>query len=344
MPYNMEEIYLPLKENPFNAKDNQVVFYDPKATSGYSEYIEQNLYDITRWFREYDCEFIYIPDVCGKIEAQQIRYLIPNWDGGAVERLGNDLLKKWIPNRFNRRAGFIRFDERYLKFFALKPFTKQPFEDQLEKYKAKLYKGYSANSEIRFSMASYVGEEELTPLYETKLSLADKNFSEDEISAEIRKIAERLHKEGFEEFVLRCMVPTEKLLSRLVITPNYDIVLPDYNNMAVEMGPLPKAVFLLYLRHNEGIFFKDLIDHQEEIRRIYEKITNRTSAGVIDDSLEKLTNPTDNAINEKCSRIREAFVKLIDKSLAENYYVTGTRSQAKRIKLPRNLVDWQCEI
>ena len=85
-------------------------------------------------------------------------------------------------------------------------------------------------------------------------------------------------------------------------------------------------------------------DSYVKLRRIYEKITNRTSTGVIDDSIDKLTDPLNNSINEKCSRIREAFVKLIDKSLAEYYYISGTKSQAKQITLPRNLVEWQCEI
>jgi hypothetical protein len=140
------------------------------------------------------------------------------------------------------------------------------------------------------------------------------------------------------------MVPVEEKLSKLVITKKYEIVLPDYGNKTIEMSPLPKAVFLLFLKHPEGIYFKNLVDYKDELRGIYEKITNRTSASVVDDSIDKVTDPTQNAINEKCSRIREAFTQQMDKSLARSYYITGWRGGAKRITLPRHMVKWQVEV
>ena len=172
--------------------------------------------------------------------------------------------------------------------------------------------------------------------------MADSNFSEENISVEIKRMIEQLHKDGFEEFVLRCMVPVDEKLSRVTITSNYEIVLPDYGNKIIEMSPLPKAVFLLFLKHPEGLYFKDLVDYKDELRGIYEKITNRTSSIVIGDSIDKITDPTQNAINEKCSRIREAFLKQMDERLAKSYCITGFRSERKRITLPRQLVDWQC--
>ena len=347
----MEEVEVLLKEMPFNLTKKQVVFYDPNATSEYSEFIEEDLGFMKWWFQNKDYEFCYIPDICKQINEEQIRYLIPNWQGGTVEKLGNDLLKPWIPSRYrNTKAGFVRIEDMRIKYFPLLPLSTLVMEEQLEQYRDCLFDQSCAcyydgeDDDVRFSFVSDHNENRLFPMTETKISLADKNFSEEEIGAEIKKLVERLHKVGIEEFVLRCMVPTEKVLSRLVITKNYDIVLPDYNNMTIEMSDLPKAVFFLFLKHEKGLYFKDLVDYRNELRRIYEKITNRTSTGVIDDSIDKLTNPLNNSINEKCSRIRESFVKLIDKSLAEYYYISGTKSQAKRITLPRNLVEWQCEL
>ena len=103
-------------------------------------------------------------------------------------------------------------------------------------------------------------------------------------------------------------------------------------------------MFLLFLKHPEGLYFKDLVDYKDELRGIYEKITNRTSSMVIGDSIDKVTDPTQNAINEKCSRIREAFLKQMDERLAKSYYITGFKSEQKRIALPRNLVVWQCDL
>ena len=58
-------------------------------------------------------------------------------------------------------------------------------------------------------------------------------------------------------------------------------------------------------------------------------------------SIEDVTNPLLNSINEKCARIRSAFVKKFDEGLAKNYFVTGERGEVKKIVLPRDLVIWE---
>ena len=58
-------------------------------------------------------------------------------------------------------------------------------------------------------------------------------------------------------------------------------------------------------------------------------------------SIEDVTNPLLNSINEKCARIRSAFVKEFDEGLAKNYFVTGERGDVKKISLPRDLVEWE---
>ncbi len=331
----------------FQMNPNQVVFYDPNNTSVISSFIEQNLDEIKGWFDELDYEFCYIPDICKQMTSEQIRYLFPNWDG-IVDMLGNDLLKSWLAdNNKAISAGFLRLDDglrRTFKHFPLVSLAEQSWENQLSLYEPFLLERYNVHDHIRFSIAPPRDEDGLYSVYEKKLSFADENFSERSIDDEISRIVEQLHKEGVEEFVLRCMVPVEEKLSRIVITPKYEIALPDYGGKSIEMSPLPKAVFLLFLKHPEGIYFKDLVDYKDELRGIYEKITNRTSAKVVDDSIDKVTDPTQNAINEKCSRIREAFVKQMDERLAKNYCITGWRGSAKRITLPPHMVEWQCEL
>ena len=157
---------------------------------------------------------------------------------------------------------------------------------------------------------------------------------------EIRKRIERLRELGVDELALRKLLEKEDTLSRLVITRDYRIILPDYHNMEIEMTPLPKAVFLLFLKHEEGIPFKFLSDYEEELRTIYIQLTDRVQTEVIDKSIQALCDPTQNAINEKCARIREAFVSKFDERLAQYYFVTGKRGESKRIQLQRNLVIW----
>ncbi len=130
-------------------------------------------------------------------------------------------------------------------------------------------------------------------------------------------------------------------LSRMVITAKYKIFLPDFNRLEITMASLPKAVFLLFLKHPEGIIFKHLPDYKDELAAIYKSISNRDDDYKIMQSIEDITNPFNNSINEKCSRIREAFVRHFTDDIAKHYYITGNRSMPKRITIDRSLVEWE---
>ncbi len=84
----------------------------------------------------------------------------------------------------------------------------------------------------------------------------------DELADEIRQRIEQLRLMGVSEFVIRKMIDLpEPKLSRLVITQDYRIVLLNYNNMEITMPTLSKVVYFFYLRHPEGLSFKELADH-----------------------------------------------------------------------------------
>ena len=130
-------------------------------------------------------------------------------------------------------------------------------------------------------------------------------------------------------------------LSKLVITKKYEILLTDYNNMVIKMEPLVKAIFFLFLKHPEGILFKHLPDYRKELIDIYKDLRPLGLNSRSLQSIEDVTNPLLNSINEKCARIRAAFVKKFDEHLARNYFITGERGEAKKIVLPRDLVIWE---
>ena len=106
------------------------------------------------------------------------------------------------------------------------------------------------------------------------------------------------------------------------------------------MEPLAKAVYLLFLNHPEGIVFKHLPDYRKELAEIYVKLRPLGLSDRALQSIEDVTNPLLNSINEKCARIRGAFVGQFDDHMAKHYYIDGQRGEAKKIDLPRNLVVW----
>jgi hypothetical protein len=52
-----------------------------------------------------------------------------------------------------------------------------------------------------------------------------------------------------------------------------------------------------------------------------------------------MCSPLDSSVNEKLSRIKEAFVrKISEDGYAEHYFVTGDRGGKKQIRIDRRLV------
>ena len=182
----------------------------------------------------------------------------------------------------------------------------------------------------------------------------------EEIAQEVRRLVGKLQAEGRSDLLLRAIgVPLlEELrieaakgkLSRLLITKDYRFILVDYNYKEVELQPVHKAVYLLFLTHPEGIEFKYLPDYREELTRYYMATAKMLDKEKIIEGVNHLVNPLDNAINEKCSRIKKVFLDLMDEYTASYYFISShTQRQVagssriwfqrlKVITLPRELV------
>ena len=179
----------------------------------------------------------------------------------------------------------------------------------------------------------------------------------EEMALEVKRLTEQLVVLGRNDLILKAIgvsvveqlriEAAREKLSRLVITEDYRFVLADYNK-EVELQPVHKAVYLLFLNHPEGIEFKRLAEHRQELLDLYMKTARCMDKEKIEESVDKLVNPLDNAINEKCSRIKKAFLDLMDEYRA-SYYIIGSHTKKhiggrvwyerlKVIMLPRELV------
>jgi ribosomal protein L18E len=161
------------------------------------------------------------------------------------------------------------------------------------------------------------------------------------ISDEISERIKTLREMGISEIEINALISQNQELSRVTITKSHRIILRDFDFMEIKLEPLAKSVFLLFLAHPEGIYFKNLPEYKKELIKIYSRLSNRDDLGAIRKSIDFLTDPTSNSINEKCSRIKEAFRSRLDKVVAINYYITGPAAGLKRITLDRNLVEYE---
>ena len=187
----------------------------------------------------------------------------------------------------------------------------------------------------------------------------NEQLTPEERALELKRLIEQLQAEGRKDLLLKAIgVPLlEELrieaakgrLSRLVITEDYRFILEDYHK-EVELQPVHKAVYLLFLAHPEGIEFKRLADYRGELTRYYMATAKIMDKEKVVESVDHLINPLDNAINEKCSRIKKVFLELMDEYTA-SYYIISSHTQKhiagssriwyerlKVITLPRELV------
>lgn len=159
----------------------------------------------------------------------------------------------------------------------------------------------------------------------------------DEVKEKVRK----LKAYGVEDAIIMAAMNEEVLLPQLVVTNDYKIILTDGANTEVKMEPLVKAIYLLFLSHPEGIVLKCLSDYRKELTNLYLLLRPAGLTDRVLHSIEDVTNPTLNSINEKCTRIRKAFSRILPKSVARYYSISGRRGEPKKIDLPRDLVIWE---
>ena len=159
---------------------------------------------------------------------------------------------------------------------------------------------------------------------------------------EVKVTVQKLKDLGMTEKEITTLLHSEQPLVKLIVSKNYRIYLGDCR-VEVRMEPIVKAVYLLFLKHPEGIIFKKLPDYRKELTNIYDKVRPWGLTDRAIQSIEDVTNPLLNSINEKCARIRGAFLGQFDNHMAQHYYIDGLRGEAKKISLPRELVVWEKE-
>lgn len=311
------------------------------------------------WGQMIGFHIIYLPLLMKRLADKSVlQYRAPYMSEAELARtsIGNDFLLQYLEHPGEReriKHGFIRTedihrggdgkDKAINRFYPLSSIGTESIADQLHRIGKQI-------SEERIEQGKLL--ENKTDYYddwgEGGSTGADENFNSqkgeentDDLIEEVKERIAKLRQRGISQYILEQLIHPDDRLSRLVITKDYKLLLPDYNDMEIKMEPLVKAVYLLFLKHPEGIMFKCLPDYREELAQIYVKLKPYGMSDRVIQSIEDVTNPILNSINEKCARIRGAFVGQFDDHMARHYYIDGLRGEAKKIDLPRNLVVWE---
>jgi hypothetical protein len=345
--FHLQRFDFRLKGLPFKPSSTEVIFVENEYNERLNDLIRRNLSYIQDCFDKseyFQSQFIYLPNLVEELshDEESLEYIAPCSE---ERRLSKDVkIQEFnlldyllVPeNRVNITSCFARYrgEENDYSVFECVGFN--PEEEIDEKALFRILCGAFDH----YPMATGIMYQK-TPSKE-RIG-ADENFDKESkrLIKEVEERVSKLRKLGISQWALEQLVKPDLKLSRLVITKDYRLLLPDYNDMEIKMEPLVKAVYLLFLAHPEGILFKHLPDYREELTEIYVKLKPYGLTDRAIQSIEDVTNPLLNSINEKCARIRGAFVGQFDDHMARHYYIDGLRGEAKKIAIPRHLVVWE---
>ena len=314
------------------------------------------------WGQMIGFHIIYLPLLIKKLKDKRVlQYRAPYLNDVELSEItiGNDFLLQYLENPSDKekiKQGFIRTEDIHRgsdgkdkasnRFYPLSSKNGEPLADQLHRIGKQI--SHEKGWHDRFLESRAQSFDDWGDAESSSANYADDKFSPkeqeetiSELMEEVRDRINKLRQRGIAEYLLEQLIHPDNRLSRLIITKDWRILLPDYNNMEIKMEPLVKAVYLLFLRHPEGIVFKQLPDYREELTEIYNQLKTSGLTDKALQSIEDVTNPMLNSINEKCARIRGAFLGQFDDYMAKNYYINGLRGEAKKITLSRSLVIWE---
>ena len=358
--YKVDHHAISLTDLPYKPSWDEVIYIENESDERTNQVILENIDLIKECFAKHNYVFVYLPSLANEIASDEKiwKYREPfKSQAGSLKlpQLKSDYLLNFLTNRENKnliRPCIIRYNysivnPRYVDGKLVEGWhniydtfafdiceakdTKDYFEFLSEQVSGKLgwWSGVCCMGKKEYENADDAFEDETTK----------------RLLAEVRYKIELLRRHGVSDVILESLVKPEPKLSRIVITKDYRIFLPDYNNLEIKMEPLVKAVYLLFLKHPDGIFFKDLPNYRRELAALYEKIKgtremSRNVFGVMkySKSIVAVTDPLCNSINEKCTRIKEAFLLKFHEDMAKEYYITGQRGERKRIALSEKLI------
>lgn len=159
---------------------------------------------------------------------------------------------------------------------------------------------------------------------------------------ELRIVYNRLEEIGVTKELARQMLWEREKISRIYVRKNGSITLADYG-VEIVLPPLQWCLYVLFLRHPDGIAYKKLPDYKDELNDmlidIYKRNDGQVNESRLSHIVDRLTDSTCGSINENVSKIRRAFINAIgSEDCARHYYIQGTRGGVRRISIDRAFV------
>lgn len=146
-----------------------------------------------------------------------------------------------------------------------------------------------------------------------------------------------------QERLKRLGVGVERLTEpvELFIDKNYNIRMSGADGQILNLRPLVKTLFILFLRHPEGILLKQRDVFRAELEEIYGVISPNTDRDDVKARVARLVDLEDNSFSEKASVLNARLKELLPDEIAGEYQISGYNGCPRKIRLNPLLVHWE---
>lgn len=354
MAFNDNQIVL--YKIPF-LENGMVIYVSGRDSEEHDQYIDQNKASIQAQFSKSGFRFVYIPDLLKSIRETVLDYLFPLMDHPNLESIYEHIRKT---ARLGNKTGLLYQRGQSVFFWTLN-------SDSTQEGIAELARELAAQNRIRFRMTpvepkaeakaaicekkihwsrkkSSTAAEEMFDttmggLFEASAGYETKEVLDERTQAILDEIDGITSKFGISVDDLVLLLDYRVKLSRLHIFKSGKIKLVDFNK-EIELDQRSTAFYFLFLRHPEGIRFKDMADYRKELIELYWQLVDRERADV-EKTIDNLINPLGNEMNVCASRIKAAFKNKVGEHVAKFYYLEGPAGDTKKVPLDRDLVIWE---
>ncbi len=320
---------------------NAVLYVESEYDSKTNKSILQDYQDICRLLKADHRELFYLPMVIRDLGAKQatfrqtLNYIEPTLSEEQIDIIDTRLPQ--MDSAFLSKEIFLN----YLKINGLE-INKPAFFFKIGDKDSDNYHDY---------LILEITGKPLTTLqqfYQLKNSIValkpnGLNAKERQLLQQIRPSADDNNNElrytGFHKVLIDIVLKHDGTheVSRLYVTKRGDLFLTDRNNTEVKIPALSKALYLLFLFHEEGISLNYLSDYKPELYRIYRQISTYGDDSILEQAVDNLTDFVGNTLNATLSRIKKAFTDILGED-ASRYLIQGEKGGRKTIHLDRRLV------
>lgn len=159
-------------------------------------------------------------------------------------------------------------------------------------------------------------------------------------AAQLLSVVQRA-KELLQEKGIGLSAPDAETCGSLYINKDYRIFLGSPLGHEIVMRPMAKAVFLLFLKHPEGIDLKRIGTYEEELSGIYRHVSRSDDPELIKRCIRRIVDAGSREVNVAAARSARALAEYISSENLPQYAITGAYGGTKAIRLDRRLVEWE---